>query len=129
METLPANYPAIDARKLPAALDALLKEVNTGLDGAKTIRQMYDLSFRAHHQLVLLQPFGAGNGQVARLIMHYVQQYRALPLRLIESGERPAYVASLVQSRRQGTDQAFLRFMHDQLVEFLCREIDHFTTE
>lgn len=64
-----ANRTAIDARKLPAALDTLLKEENSGLEKAITIRQVYNLSFRTHYQLLILQPFGAGNGRVARLVI------------------------------------------------------------
>ena len=83
--------------------------------------------FRAHYQLLLLQPFGAGNGRVARLVMNYVQHYHALPLSLVHSADRPAYVTSLQQSRRDGNEQAFLQFMHNQLVCFLRREVEHFT--
>ena len=83
MEILSANHSAVDARKLPAALDALLKEINSGIEKAKTIRQVYDLSFQTHYQLLLFQPFGAGNGRVARLLMNYVQHYHALPLGLV----------------------------------------------
>ncbi len=129
VEILPANRAAIGARKLPAALDALLKEVNSGIERAKTIRQVYDLSFRTHYQLLLLQPFGAGNGRVARLIMNYVQHYNALPLSLVYSECRTAYVTSLQLSRREGSEQAFLRFMHGQLSDFLRLEIRHFTSE
>ena len=126
VEIIKANRTAINAHKLPVALDALLKEVNTGLDGARTIRQIYDLSFRVHYRLLSLQPFGAGNGQVARLVMNYVQHYHALPLSMVDSIARPAYVASLVKSRRAGNDQDFMRFMHDQLASFLRQEIERF---
>ena len=127
VEIMPTKHSAVDARKLPAALDALLKEINSGIEKAKTIRQVYDLSFRTHYQLLLLQPFGAGNGRVARLLMNYVQHYHALPLSLVHSEGRPAYVTSLQQSRRAGSEQAFLRFMHGQLSDFFRREIEHFT--
>ena len=128
VEIIPAHRTSIDARKLPAALDALLKEINSGLEGVKTIRQVHDLSFRAHYQLLLLQPFGAGNGRVARLVMNYVQHYHALPLSVIDSSDRPAYVLSLQQNRREGNEQGFLRYMHGHLLSFLRREIEYFTT-
>ncbi len=129
VEVLPANRTAIDARKLPAALDALLREINTGIEKAKTIRQVYDLSFRAHYQLLLLQPFGAGNGRVARLVMNYVQHYHALPLSVVNSDDRPNYVTSIQQSHREGNEQTFLRFMHHQLAGFIHRQIEQFTPQ
>lgn len=127
VEIIPADRIAIDARKLPAALDTLLKEINSGLEGVKTIRQVYDLSFRAHYQLLLLQPFGAGNGRVARLVMNYVQHYHALPLSLVQMTDRQAYFASVAQSRRQQTDQPLSAFLHTQLTHFLRGEINRFT--
>ena len=45
VEIIPAHPITIDARKLPVALDVLLKEINSGLERVKTIRQVYDLSF------------------------------------------------------------------------------------
>ena len=73
----------LDAKKIPAAVDTLLKKVNTALPAAKTIRQVYDLSFLAHLQLVSIHPFGDGNGRTSRLLMNYIQQFRGLPLCLI----------------------------------------------
>jgi len=128
LEIIPADRTAIDARKLPAALDTLLKEINSGVEGVKTIRQVYDLSFQAHYQLLLLQPFGAGNGRVARLVMNYVQHYHALPLSIVDSAARPAYLMSLKQSRREGNEQGFRRFMHDQLASFLRWGIERFNS-
>ena len=127
VEIIPAHPTAIDARKLPAALDVLLKEINSGLERVKTIRQVYDLSFRAHYQLLLLQPFGAGNGRVARLVMNYMQHYHALPLSLVQMADRQAYFASVAQSRRQQTDQPLSVFLHTQLTHFLRGEINRFT--
>jgi len=63
----------VTAHKLPAALAGLLKEINTCITQLKTPRQVYDLSFRAHYQLLTLHPFGAGNGLTARLLSSYIQ--------------------------------------------------------
>ncbi len=70
----------VAAPKLPTALDALFKGINTRISQLKTPQQVYDLSFEAHFQLLTLNPFGAGNGPMARFLMSYIQHYYHLPL-------------------------------------------------
>lgn len=114
----------VEAHKLPAALDALLKEINTAVALLKTPRQLYDLSFKAHFQLLTLHPFGAGNGPMARLLMSYVQQYHKLPLSLVYADSRAAYIKSLDVSWQQKSPVSIIDFMHNQLIRFLQEEID-----
>ena len=119
----------IDARKLPAALDALLRRINTEIDSVKTIRQIYDLSFRAHAQVLDLHPFGAGNGRVARLVTAYIQAYHKLPLSLVNVASKRDYLVALNQCRHHRTHQPVVAFMHEQLCQFLTCEIDRLTRQ
>lgn len=114
----------IDARKVPAAVDKLVKQINTTLPAAKTIRQMYDLSFQAHYDLVGIHPFGDGNGRSARLLMNYVQHYYGLPMSLVYVENRRKYIQSLDQSRNQDYPKLMLSFMCAQLTSFLQMECD-----
>lgn len=85
----------VAAHKLPAAIDELLKGINTRIHQLHTPRQVYDLSFETHFQLLTLHPFGAGNGLIARLLMNYIQHYHQLPLSQVYVGSRAAYLTSL----------------------------------
>lgn len=114
----------MDAKKVPSAIDTLLKEINTALPAAKTIRQVYDLSFQAHYQFVTIHPFGDGNGRTSRLLMNYVQQYHNLPLSLVFVDDRAAYINALELSRKQQTMQPIFDFMYSQLAIFLTNESD-----
>ena len=113
----------MDARKVPAALDALLVEINKAIAEVKTPRQLYDLSFMAHYQLVTIHPFGDGNGRTARLLMNYMQHYHNLPLSLVYAEERTNYIGSLEENREKQTPEPMLAFMHGQLEKFLQLEI------
>lgn len=117
----------LDAHKLPAALDTLLKEVNSAMFRLKTPRQLYDLSFSAHFQLLTLHPFGTENGLVARLLMNYVQAYHQLPISLVFADNRTLYLKSLDDSWRQKTSLPVINFMHSQLRCLLQREIGNLT--
>ena len=119
----------MDAKKVPTAVDKLLKEINTALPVAKTVRQMYDLSFQAHYDLVSIHPFGDSNGRSARLLMNYVQHYHGLPISLVYVANRQAYIQALEQSRRQAYPKPLLDFMYCQLTTYLQLECDRLSRE
>lgn len=108
------------AHKLPAAIDELLKGISTRISQLNTPRQVYDLSFEAHFQLLTLHPFGAGNGPIARLLMTYIEHYHQLPLSQVNVDHRPAYLTSLESSWSQKTTAPIVHFMHSQLIRLLA---------
>jgi Fic family protein len=110
----------VAAHKLPVALNELLKGINTRISQLKTPRQIYDLSFEAHFQLLTLHPFGAGNGPMARLLMTYVQHYHHVPLSQVYVDHRPAYLTSLESSWSQKTTVPIVHFLHSQLLRLLA---------
>lgn len=114
----------VAAHKLPAAINELLKGINNRISQLKTPRQIYDLSFEAHFQLLSLHPFGAGNGPMARLLMNYIQHYHHLPLSLVYVDHRPSYLTALEASWSQKTSVPIVRFLHSQLLWLLEENID-----
>lgn len=124
-----AHRKLIDAQKLPAAVDKLLKQLNTDLAATKTMRQLYDLSFKAHYYLLCLQPFGEGNGRVARLLMNYVQHYHNLPISLVHAVDRQAYRRALDQPHAPSLAPPILDFMYTQLITYLQAECERITQE
>ncbi|GAB3789243.1 hypothetical protein GCM10028818_57400 [Spirosoma horti] len=119
-----AHRKLVDAQKLPAAVDKLLRQLNTDVAAPKTMRQLYDLSFKVHYDLLCLQPFGEGNGRVARLLMNYVQHYHKLPISLVHATDRQAYTKALDQSQSQSFARPILDFMYAQLITYLQMECE-----
>ncbi|GAB3227589.1 Fic family protein [Spirosoma arcticum] len=114
----------VAAHKLPAAIDELLKGINTRISQLNTPRQVYNVSFETHFQLLTLHPFGAGNGPMARLLMSYIQHYHHLPLSLVYVDYRPSYLTALEASWQQKTAVPIVNFMHIQLLRLLEEGID-----
>lgn len=114
----------VAAHKLPAAIDELLKGINTRITQLNTPRQVYNMSFEAHFQLLTLHPFGAGNGPMARLLMTYIQHYHHLPLSLVYVNHRLAYLTALEASWQQKTAMPVVEFLHTQLLRLLEEGID-----
>ena len=114
----------VDAHKLPLALTGLLKDINTRINQLKTPRQLYDLSFQAHFNLLSLHPFGAGNGRMARLLMSYIQQYHGLPLSFVYSDQGRSYFDALEASWRQKTSEPIVSFLHGHLSRYLEEVIE-----
>lgn len=109
----------VSAHKLPVALAELLKDINNRINQFKTPRQLYDLSFQAHFDLLSLHPFGAGNGRMARLLMSYIQQYHGLPLSFVYTDQSRFYFTAIETSWRQKTSVPIVSFLHSQLRRYL----------
>ena len=114
----------VAAHKLPAAIDELLKGINTRISQLNTPRQIYDLSFEAHFQLLTLHPFGAGNSPMARMLMNYVQHYHLLPLSQVYVDNRAYYLTALEASWSQKSTVPIVAFLHSQLLWLLEEGID-----
>lgn len=108
--------------KVPAKVDELCAILQEKQKTAKTLREQYELSFNAHLNLVTIHPWVDGN----RLLMNYIQFcYHLFPTKIFKE-DRETYILSLRQCQNEGTNQAFLDFMAEQLKKSLSLEIKRF---
>ena len=112
-----------DDRKVIPAIAKLLDELNNAITTVQTPKQVYNLSFQAHFLFFSILPFGYGNGRTSRLLMNYVQQYHGLPLSVVYTEDRNAYVVAMEQTRADESLNPILEFMHGQLTKFMTQEI------
>lgn len=91
-----------------------------------SFREMYELSFSAHFNLVTIHPWVDGNGRTSRLLMNYIQMYYDLFPAKVFNEDRAKYIEALVQSREEDTTTPFIDFMAGQLKKSLASEIEKY---
>ena len=89
--------------------------------------EQLDLSFDAHFNLVSIHPYYDGNGRTSRLLMNFIQAYYGLPLAIVQSENKAAYIQALVDTSEQENIQIFRDFMYDEYTSLLGEEIRKFT--
>lgn len=113
----------LEAYKVPAAIDKLLKGINSTINEVKTVRQVYDLSFKAHYQLIRIMPFSEGNGRTSRLLMNYIQHYHRAPVCPVFTEDKTFYNQALHDAGKLQSENPFTIFMYGQLIKYLKNEI------
>jgi Fic family protein len=105
--------------------DLLTKLTDTMVTGLSMDQQL-SLSFDAHFNLVSIHPYYDGNGRTSRLLMNYIQAYYNLPLAIVRSENKAAYIKALVDTREQQNIQLFRDFMAGEYSWLLTQEIEKF---
>jgi len=109
--------------KIETMVKTLCDDVQERTTNAKIIKEIYDLAFDAHFNLVSIHPFVDGNGRTSRLLMNYVLAYHKQPLAIVFKEDRLDYINALEQSRTQETTEPFKLFMYEQQQKFFQQEI------
>jgi len=68
-----------------------------------------------HYRFVRIHPFDDGNGRVSRLLMNYVLLKNHLPMVVIKSDEKKAYLNALNKADT-GDTEAFVEYIGEQLL-------------
>lgn len=105
---------------------ALVKRIDETMRAKPAPDIQIDLSFDAHFNLVSIHPWYDGNGRTSRLLMNYIQAYYGLPLAIVRSENKAAYIEALVETRKQENIQIFRDFMAGEYAIMLQQEIKKF---
>lgn len=115
--------------KVKPLLSTLVAKLNTELKKVTKPREILNLAFTAHYDLVLIHPFADGNGRASRLLMNYIQHYHGIPVSTVFSEDRKEYIDSISASVTTKSLNPFLDFMLQQYEKFLRKEITSYQTQ
>jgi len=118
----------MDYQKVPKRVNELLHYINENITKVKGFKNVNELAFDFHFQIVSIHPFADGNGRLSRLMMNYVQQFHQMPLTSIFLEDKQEYYQSLVNTREQEKIDIFRKFMFFQTSKYLQEKIKEITT-
>ncbi len=114
--------------KVPQRLDAFCRELNArrkALD-AGDAAAIYELSFRAHYELVTIHPWADGNGRTSRLLMNLLQmEYDVLPTKVLKE-DKGEYIQALIAARENEDIEIFLNYMTELHCSHLRHDIEQY---
>lgn len=115
----------MDYKKVPGYVNNLCDDLNKRLE-AKKLKDIYNLSFDAHFNLVTIHPWLDGNGRTSRLLMNYIQFYHGMFPTKVHKEDKGEYIKALVTGREENSNAPFREFMAEQHLKTLKIEIDNF---
>ena len=104
----------------------LIKKLNEAIVSNLSVTEQLNLSFDAHFSLVSIHPYYDGNGRTSRLLMNYIQARYNLPLAIVQSEHKAAYIQALIDTRQQENIEIFREFMAGEYAFLLNQEIEKF---
>lgn len=117
-------FPNFD--KVERLTKELIKKLNEAISSPLSIAEQLNLSFDAHFNLVSTHPYYDGNGRTSRLLMNYIQAFYNLPLAIVQSEHKAAYIQALIDTRQQENIGIFREFMTGEYAFLLTQEIEKF---
>ena len=112
--------------KVPAKLSEICTRLNRERENhaAKSMTQLYEISFDAHYDLVTIHPWADGNGRMARLLMNMLQfEFGLIPTKILKE-DKEEYIKALVETRENEDLNVFREFMTATMIKNLTRDIE-----
>jgi Fic family protein len=110
--------------KIPEKVDEFCENLNEKLNAkSQNLKELYEIAFNAHLDLVTIHPWADGNGRTARLLMNFLQFYFKIVPTKIFLEDRAEYIASLKGAQDTNDNSHFLKFMaleHLKTLEEQC---------
>lgn len=99
----------------PLKIPQLMDQLGDWLTSGAGTELLPANSFDAHFRLVVIHPFGDGNGRTARLLMNLLLLRAGYPPVAVRPEDRRTYLDALEHASTQDDLQPFQTFMHERL--------------
>lgn len=122
----PGGKSYMNYSKVPAKLSEFCTRLNRERENhaAKSMTQLYEISFDAHYDLVTIHPWADGNGRIARLLMNMLQfEFGLIPTKILKE-DKEEYIKALVETRENEDLNVFREFMTATMIKNLTRDIE-----
>ena len=101
-------------RKVAEEVKSLVDYIDKNINKVKSYKEINDLAFDSHYQIVSIHPFADGNGRLSRLLMNYVQKFHNATLSIIYNPFKSDYFKALTDTRKKEDISVFRKFMYSQ---------------
>ena len=117
-----ASFP--NFKKVDGLVKDLCESLDSKIDQVGTTKEIYDMAFDFHYDLVSIHPFADGNGRASRLMMNYILIYHGQVPAIIHKEDRKMYIASLEESNRIESSGPVRKFLYLQQIREFERHIE-----
>ncbi len=112
--------------KVEHLTNTLIKFLSKNMGQSPTVEEQLNLSFDAHYHLVSIHPFYDGNGRTSRLLMNFIQAWFNLPLAIVYSDNKTAYIEAIIKTKDTEDPEYFRQFMRNEYAVLLQEEINKY---
>jgi Fic family protein len=120
-------YAAYD--KVPDLVKQLCKHLQEKIKSVQTTREVLELAFSAHYNLVQIHPWSDGNGRTSRLLMNFIEHYHNQPLTLVRSENKQEYIDAILASKDSEDLRYITEFLAQEHLNHLAEEIKLFKSQ
>jgi Fic family protein len=109
--------------KVPDLVEKLCSQINQRIETVKGTRQILELAFSAHFDLVQIHPWSDGNGRTSRLLMNFIEHFHGQPLTIVRSENKQEYIESILLSMAKKGLSHIINFLAKEHLAHLRDEI------
>jgi Fic family protein len=115
--------------KVPNLVEKLCSQINQRIETVKGTRQILELAFSAHFDLVQTHPWSDGNGRTSRLLMNFIEHFHGQPLTIVRSENKQEYIESILLSKDKKDLIHIINFLAKEHLEHLRDEIKRYHSQ